>query len=87
MEIEVRHDPDRERFFVNVDGHEAYLQYALVDEGTADFRSTFTPPELRGRGLMREIVRQALAWARGEGKEVIPSCSYVWSYLEKERSP
>ena len=86
MKVEVRHEPDRQRFLAVVDGGEAYLQYALVDDRTVDFRSTFTPPELRGRGIMKTIVRDALAWARGEGKEVIPSCSYVWSYLEEERS-
>ncbi len=87
MKSEVRHDPDRHRFSVVEEGAEAYLQYALVDERTADFLSTFTPPELRGRGLAKVIVREALAWAKREGKEVIPSCSYVRSYLERERSP
>ncbi len=86
MTIDVQHDPARQRFFTVLDGHEAYLQYAPLDDGRVDFRSTFSPPELRGRGVAAALVSSALAWARAEGKDVVPSCSYVKSYLEKESS-
>jgi predicted GNAT family acetyltransferase len=49
-----------------------------------DFRGTFTPPELRGRGLAAEVVGAALAWAREGGKRVIPTCWYVRRHLERE---
>jgi len=81
----VRHDEPGRRFVVDVDGHEVTMSYGMLDAGRVDFRSTFTPPELRGRGLARVVVAEALAWARGRGLEVIPSCWYVREYLEKEK--
>ncbi|GJM44340.1 MAG: N-acetyltransferase [Gemmatimonadota bacterium] len=80
----VQHDAKRQRFFVTVDGEEAYVQYARLDDDRVDFRSTFTPDALRGRGLAAVVVGEALAWARAEGLEVIPSCWYVKKYLDKE---
>jgi len=82
---EVRHDVAGHRFVAAVDGYEAYLSYREVDEHTVDFAHTFTPPELRGRGLAEKVVRAGLAWAEAEGKEVIPTCSYVSRLLERDR--
>jgi predicted GNAT family acetyltransferase len=67
-----------------VDGFEAVMEYAVVDATTVDFRHTFTPPELRNRGIAAAVVSAALAWARAEGKTVIPSCWYVREFLAKE---
>ena len=86
MSIDVRHDTDGRRFVADVDGYEAYLAYGMLDDGRVDFRSTFSPPELRGRGVAGKIVAKALEWARGEGLTVVPSCSYVAKYLERENS-
>ena len=81
----VRHDAEHHRFVALVDGREAVLDYAIVDAKTVDFQHTFTPVELRGQGIAAAVVGAALAWARAEGKTVIPSCWYVRDYLAKER--
>lgn len=81
----VRHDEAQHRFVVEVDGHEAVMDYAIVDERTVDFRHTWTPPALRRQGIAAAVVGAALAWARTAGKTVIPSCWYVREYLAKER--
>jgi hypothetical protein len=80
----VVHDEPRHRFVAIVGGLECTLAYRIVDATTVDFTSTYTPAELRGRGLAKIVVREALAWARGGGRKVIPSCWYVREYLEKE---
>ncbi len=80
----IRHDREDRRFVVTIDGAEAYLAYVPAADGSVDFRSTFSPPELRGRGVAAALVAEALSWARNEGLEVIPSCSYVRRYLERE---
>lgn len=82
--VTVTHDRNAKRFFAALDGHEIYTRYRDVDDGTVDFTSTFTPPELRGRGLARVVVDAALAWARGAGKDVKASCWYVAKVLEQE---
>lgn len=82
--VTVTHDQEGGRFVAAVDGHEVYTRYRDVDAGAVDFVSTFTPPELRGRGLAREVVNAGLAWARAEGKEVRASCWYVAKVLQQE---
>lgn len=82
--LTVTHDPEAGRFVAVVGGHEVFTIYRHVDEGTVDFVSTFTPPELRGRGLAREVVEAGLAWARAEGKTIRSSCWYVSKVLEEE---
>ena len=75
--IEVRHDAERLRFVAEVDGAEAYVAYARVDEHTVDFRHTFVPRALRGRKIAERLVREAFRWAEADGSVVLPSCSYV----------
>ncbi len=84
--FDVVHDAPGRRFVARVEGRDAFLEYDVVAPDRVDFRYTFTPPALRGRGIARAVVAAALAWARGQGKEVIPSCGYVRAYLERERS-
>jgi predicted GNAT family acetyltransferase len=83
---DVEHDPERKRFVARVDGMEATLEYDVLDERRVDFHRTYTPPPIRGRGVAKRVVAAALAWARAEGREVVPSCWYVREFLEKERS-
>jgi len=84
VKIEVRHDIERQRFSALVDGRECYLDYGVVDASTVEYRRTYTPPELRGRGIATEVVRVALAWAESEGKTVIPSCWFVQVHLDRK---
>ena len=79
----VRHEPQQGRFSVHKDDHEAYMEYQQAGEGVVDFTHTFTPEELRGQGLAGKIVSAALDWARENDLQVIPTCSYVQSYLER----
>ena len=81
--IEIQHDLEAHRFFTVLDGMEAYLAYAVVGEGTLDFRHTFVPPELRGRQVAKLLVTEAFAYARDNGYKVIPSCSYVARQADK----
>lgn len=80
-EIHVRED--RKRIELPLEGGTATLDYDEAGEGVVDFRSTVVPPELRGQGAGGRLVRQALDWARREGYRVIPTCSFVESYIEK----
>jgi len=79
---EVRHNPQRHRFYIALDHGEAHLDYERIDSQTVDFAHTFVSPELRGQGLAGRVVEQALEHAREEGWKVIPSCPFVASYLK-----
>ena len=83
MALDIRHDEDGSRFVATVDGHEAYVAYREVDERTLEYLRTFVPTELRGGGLAGKLVAHALGWARERGFGVIPTCSYVRSYVAR----
>lgn len=83
---DVQHDPEAGRFYVEVDGSTAYLDYVRLDEHTLDFRQTFVPPVLRGRGLGGDIVRFALNHARKTRLRVVPTCTFVAGTIRRDTS-
>ncbi len=80
--MEVKHDTNNQRFFVDLDGEEAYVAYSLRED-VMELYSTFTPPKLRGRGLAEKVVHAAFEYAKENKLKVIPSCSYVAVYLQR----
>lgn len=82
-EHEVHHDREAHRFYVEIEGKTSYLDYTQKDPSTVDYRSTFTPPELRGRGLAGQVVQHALDWARHHEIRVIPSCPFVRDFVDQ----
>ena len=84
--VTVRHDRDERRFVAVIDGEDtdAVLRYRMADTGTVDYFSTFTPPSLRGRGLARVVVTEALEYALANDLRVIPTCPYVAKIVDAE---
>ena len=75
----VTHVPER-RSFETPDG--AHLNYVLTGDRAA-LVHTFVPPELRGQGHAAALTRAALTHARTAGWQVVPACSYVQVYLQR----
>ncbi|WP_154221943.1 GNAT family N-acetyltransferase [Marinicella rhabdoformis] len=82
MYKKIKHHEESQRFELVVDGHTAYLSYAL-SRGVADYNHTIVPSDLGGRGIGTELVKYALAYARVNHWSVIPSCSFVAHYIQK----
>jgi predicted GNAT family acetyltransferase len=82
MDIEVKHDKENERFVAEVEGQKAYLSYNIFND-KIDFSFTFTPPELRGNGIAKIIVEYAFNYAKANELKVIPTCSYVQAFVER----
>ena len=84
MSVDVNHVQPDSRFEAEVDGRTAFLTYEH-DQGTRTVAMTHTivPRELEGRGIAGDLTRTAVEWARGEGLEIDPQCSYVRSWLNK----
>lgn len=80
MDIDVVHRPDLSRFEADVDGDTAFLAYERT-EGAVAMTHTIVPRQLEGRGIAAELVAAAVGWARAEGLEIDPQCSYVRSWL------
>ena len=85
MGIEVKNDKENERFVAEVEGHKSYLSYLIIND-KINLSSTFTPPELRGRGIAKIVVEHALKYARENNLKVIPTCSYVQAFVERNNN-
>ncbi len=83
MQHDVEHREQEGRFVVSELGHEAYLEYHELQDGTLDYAHTFTPNEIRGRGIATAIIREALDWAMATKKRVLPSCPFVNTYIDR----
>jgi predicted GNAT family acetyltransferase len=79
----VEHHPALGKFTALVEGEEAYLLYHPVGEKVLDFASTYTPEDLRGRGIASALVRVALDYAREQQCRVVPSCWFVKGYIQR----
>ncbi|MBW3660496.1 MAG: N-acetyltransferase [Gemmatimonadetes bacterium] len=82
MSLEILHDEKRRRFRAEVTGGEARLDYRR-DGGVVDFHSTYVPEEARGGGVAAEIVSRGFDWAKENGLRVVPSCSYVRTFVKR----
>ena len=80
MELEVKHDTTNKRFFLLTEGYAIQLDYSL-DEDVITFYHTYTPPPIRSRGFAKKVVRYALDYARENNLKVIPTCSFVHSFI------
>jgi predicted GNAT family acetyltransferase len=83
MDLEVKHDEKAGKYYALIDGREAVCEYGRSGDGTLNFWHTYVPPELRGRGIADELVRQALEDVLARGAKVIPTCWFVRSYIER----
>ncbi|MGK9063975.1 GNAT family N-acetyltransferase [Stutzerimonas chloritidismutans] len=83
-QLTIRHDQAGHQFETTVDGYRAYLAYVDLGKQTLDIYRTFVPDALRGRGVAAALTQHALDYAAREGFTVIPSCSYVERYMERQ---
>ena len=81
MELDVKINKERGRFEVPVENELAVADYKLTDN-TMVFTHTWVPRELRGQGIGKELVRQALEYARSHDYRVKGKCPFVKSYLD-----
>lgn len=83
MELEVKHDEPAGKYYALIDGRESVCEYGRNGDGVLNFWHTYVPPELRGRGIADELVRQALEDVLARGLKVIPSCWFVRAYIDR----
>ena len=82
MDVDVVHRPEDSRFEAEVQGDTAILAYERVGDRVV-MAHTVVPRELEGRGIGGSLAQAAVDWARGEGLQIDPQCSYVRAWLAK----
>lgn len=83
MKLEIKHDAENQKFFAIIEGKEAYLEYIISDLNIINMIKTYVPPELRGKGIAEKIVNAAFLFAKEKKYKVIPSCSYINTYIKR----
>lgn len=78
----IKHNQENHRFEVHLDGHIGYMSYVL-SEGVIEYNHTIVPKALGGKGIGTELVKYGLAYARVHHLNVIPTCSFVAVFIEK----
>ncbi len=80
--IVVTHNENLRRFEAQIGGQLAFLSY-IRNGGHAIFDHSFVPNELRGRGMASALARAALDEARLQHWKVVPLCSFVADFIER----
>lgn len=83
MANEVRHNPDKQRYEIFVDGTFAGHVDANDNGEAVAMPHTIVLDEFGGRGLAAELVTFALDDLRKQGRSVLPQCPYVKRFIEK----
>lgn len=82
--VNVEHKEAEKRYVITVDGDQAgFADYREVDADTRDFNHTVIDPAFRGQGLSGKLVKAALDDTRAAGKKIIPTCSAVEHFVDK----
>ncbi len=81
-ELPVTHNPERNRFELQIQTLTAVLDYTLQGK-TIIFTHTGVPPALEGQGIGSRITRAGLDYARQNGLKVVPLCSFVDVYIKR----
>jgi predicted GNAT family acetyltransferase len=81
--MDIRHDPNRRRFLVEVPGGTAELAYRPVDAHTVDLVHTEVPDAAAGQGIAGKLAQAAFTWARGNGTKLVVTCPFVQAWLER----
>jgi predicted GNAT family acetyltransferase len=80
--MEVIHDKQNSSFVIKIDNLLSYVSYNL-NKNIMELYTTYTPPQLRGRGFAEKVVKAALEFAQENNLKIIPTCSYVRIFIER----
>ena len=83
MDLEIHHDKEGRRFFAVIDGRKAYMTYMNNGDKVLIFDHTYVPYSLRGKSIAAKIVESALNYARENNFKVVPGCSYVRTFINR----
>ena len=85
MDAEPQKNELMKRFELIIEGKVAVLDYVEQGPDLLAFTHTFVPDELRGRNVAARLTKFALDDARRQGKKVVPQCSYVATFMERNK--
>lgn len=86
MANEVRDNPEKSRFELDVGGQIVFARYARRD-GALAILHVEAPWELRGKGYADKLMRGIVEHAQAEGVPIVPYCSYAAAWMRRNPQP
>ncbi|MEM5811326.1 MAG: GNAT family N-acetyltransferase [Candidatus Aenigmatarchaeota archaeon] len=74
----------KNKFYVKLNGNEAHLLFR-VEGNKMNIYEVFVPEKYRGRGIAKKLTIEALNYAKSNKMKVVPKCSYVKEFINKNR--
>jgi predicted GNAT family acetyltransferase len=81
--VAVARNPQTSRYEARLDGQFVGLIDYFAGAGVIDLIHTEVLPEFADRGIASTLVRHALDDIRAQSMQVIPTCEYVQSWIER----
>lgn len=82
MNIPIIHNPSEKRFEYRSKDDLAICEYEVVGN-VWYFHHTSVPDSMRGLGVAAQLVETALNYVDEQHGTVVPRCSYVAAYIQK----
>ena len=83
-ELTLVKDEAKKRFYIEVDGHLAFINYDYAEgEHQIALIHTEAEPELQGTGAAAAVVEKTLQYIKENGKKLLPFCPYIFAYIKK----
>ena len=80
--LAIKHNPAAQRFEAIVDGMLCRCDYRMHGD-TMMLVHTEVPPQLERRGFASMLVRAAFDYAKQNGLDVLPVCSFVSAWVRR----
>jgi predicted GNAT family acetyltransferase len=72
-------------FVLRIDGERlGFLEFTRPEVGLMRIEYVEVDPGLRGTGKGRQLVEQAVAFAKDNGLKVVPICSYARAVIQRD---
>lgn len=81
-QLVVVHNENASRFEAAIEGQLAVVDYERRGD-VLYFTHTGTPVPYRGNGIAGKLTAAALAYARAEGLQVVPVCSFTSAFIRR----
>lgn len=82
MSLEIRNNPERNRFEAEVNGKLAVVEY--MDRGARIvYTHTEVPDGQEGEGIGSQLAKYELEYARAQEKIVLPLCPFIAAYIRR----
>lgn len=85
MQHQFKHQPDQNRFVLDIDGQEAFIDYTQ-QQNILSLTHTLVPVSLRGQGVGKILIEQCFNHIREQKQFAKPVCSYIVLYAKRNHS-